>query len=125
MNNFRYIKHVSHNEISFLAINENGRFCRVTINKDRIDQIVGIFDADMDDDRRLLYINRMIAVGSEISGEDFEEVQNFYSKNTARMLFGELTKEELVQMIQKHNVGDNKKVEEVKVDKNGNFEIDF
>lgn len=120
---WKFCKHVRYNEISFLMIGTSGRFCRVTIRRDYISQIVGIFDNEMTTDGQNTFIQRMIDVGTEITEKEFQEVQDFYAKNGANMIFGKLKPDTIQRLINKYNIGDKKP--DVLVDFKGNYEMNF
>lgn len=119
----KYCKHTKYNEISFLAIEMSGRFCRITIKYDHINQLIGMYDKDRNENDKSSYIQRMIDVGSEVTQEEFKEIADFYAKNTSRMLNGELKEKELKELIKKHNLHENKA--EIIVGIKGNYKLDF
>lgn len=102
--NYYYIKNVKPNEVSVKAISYEGYYCMVTVTPNSINQLVGRFGADKDDEYRNIFVNRMLQVWSKIDAEEFEVVQNFYAKNGSKMFFGDLNKKELNKIINEHSI---------------------
>lgn len=121
---WEFIKHTTPTKLSFTGIHTTGIFITITITSYYINQHVGVFDIDKDDEEKNLYINRMVNIGVSVTKEQFEEVSNFYNDYIPRFMDGTFNRDEIRKFINERNYAEKKNRADW-FDDEGRYSLDF